>query len=344
MLSDDDELFTFRVGPKKQIFQVDKKMVAQASPVFDRMMSNGMKETQDRTADLPEVEPNTFLTFLNFAYHAAEAQRDTSKPARYTTSTFAVVGPFIVLMVDAGQKTFRCHGCCRSAKLQFSGTFPFCGDCPVSEPLIAGCGRGCICHTCTRHSCDTLYACGMLCVRCAGELDLLPDSRSAQLFLPGVYRMQDDIDFFRFDVPMLAKEAASEMRRTTQTTCRGNTVEIMKIFAFSDTYGVTRLRKLALCELFETLASGEPPKALSDLITHIYGTTPNSGIEATFEQKHVLRRIISAYAAYHGKDVHIFLEISRLVSIGGEFAVDLFMATSMVANGNLGKGWQTESE
>jgi len=76
-------------------------MVAQASPVFDRMMDNGMKETEAGVADLPEVEPETFLTFINLAFHAAGAQRDVSEPGALAAINSVVVGPLIVLSIDA---------------------------------------------------------------------------------------------------------------------------------------------------------------------------------------------------------------------------------------------------
>jgi len=154
--------------------------------------------------------------------------------------------------------------------------------------------------------------------------------------------MQGDVEFFRFDVPMLAKEAASEMRRVTKTTCPKDPVEILKIFPLSEIYAVSNLRKLALFEMFEALASRDPIEPLADLITYIYNTTPDSGVEAAFESKHVLRRMVSAYASYHSRTDQTSPEIARLLSSGGELAIDLFMAMSMIAEGNLGKGWKTE--
>lgn len=340
MLSNADDLFIFRVGPKKQIFQVDKKMVAQASPVFDRMMNNGVKETQDGTADLPEVEPNTFLTFLNFAFHAAEAQQDTSEPAQYANSTPVVVGPLLVLMIDAGQKTSHCRSCCTKTELRFTKTFPFCEACLKAGSLPKSHLPYCTYGRCAEIKCDKLYACGMLCWECIKSLNL--SCNSTQLLSPGVHQMQDDVEFFRFDVPMLAKEAASEMRQKTQTTCLKNPVEIIKIFAFSDLYNIPNLRKLALFEVFETLALRGSAESLADLITYIYGTTPDSEGEATLGSKHVLRRMISAYVAYHSDALQTSPEMARMLRSGGGFGVDLFMATSMIAKGKLGKGWKTD--
>ena len=43
-------------------------MVARYSKVFDRMINNGMKESVERKASLPEVEADVFAQFAAFLY------------------------------------------------------------------------------------------------------------------------------------------------------------------------------------------------------------------------------------------------------------------------------------
>lgn len=122
-------------------------MVAQASPVFDRMMNNGMKETEAGVADLPEVEPETFLTFINLAFHAAGAQRDVSELGPLAAINSVVVGPLIVLSIDAGHKHFACRNCDALPELRLANNFPFCINCVDQELGLTGRSGYCtMCH------------------------------------------------------------------------------------------------------------------------------------------------------------------------------------------------------
>jgi hypothetical protein len=62
------DLFTFHVGEEKRRFVVHAKAVADTSPVFDRLVHGGLKESQDRCAEIEDVDPETFICFLEYAY------------------------------------------------------------------------------------------------------------------------------------------------------------------------------------------------------------------------------------------------------------------------------------
>ncbi|KAJ4383893.1 hypothetical protein N0V86_000736 [Didymella sp. IMI 355093] len=70
------DLFTFHVGEEKRRFVVHSKVVADTSPVFDRLVHGGLKESQDRCAEIEDVDPETFIRFLEYAY-----RRDYTDPS-----------------------------------------------------------------------------------------------------------------------------------------------------------------------------------------------------------------------------------------------------------------------
>ncbi|KAJ4992680.1 hypothetical protein SVAN01_01726 [Stagonosporopsis vannaccii] len=62
------DLFTFYVGEEKKPFLVHSKAVAATSQVFDRLINGGMSEAQTRSAEIRDVDPDTFIRFLEYAY------------------------------------------------------------------------------------------------------------------------------------------------------------------------------------------------------------------------------------------------------------------------------------
>ncbi|KAJ4336139.1 hypothetical protein N0V87_005575 [Didymella glomerata] len=70
------DLFTFLVGEDKRRFVVHSKAVAGTSPVFDRLVNGGLKESQDRIAEVDDIDPETFTRFLEYAY-----RRDYTVPS-----------------------------------------------------------------------------------------------------------------------------------------------------------------------------------------------------------------------------------------------------------------------
>jgi hypothetical protein len=67
----DEKIFTFLVGPTKQEFQVHPGVLSSISAPMQALMANGMKESNDRQAKLPETDPETFRLFLEYAYTGA---------------------------------------------------------------------------------------------------------------------------------------------------------------------------------------------------------------------------------------------------------------------------------
>ncbi|KAL1656789.1 hypothetical protein SLS61_000585 [Didymella pomorum] len=79
-------MFTFLVGEEKRPFVVHSKAIAGTSPVFDRLVNGGLKESQDRVAEIEDIDPETFTRFLetlvSFKLHP-ERLGDVVELARY---------------------------------------------------------------------------------------------------------------------------------------------------------------------------------------------------------------------------------------------------------------------
>lgn len=61
--------FRFSVGPDKQEFWMHRALVAQQSPVLDRLVNGDFKEAQDLHAELEYVDQKTFHYFWQYAYN-----------------------------------------------------------------------------------------------------------------------------------------------------------------------------------------------------------------------------------------------------------------------------------
>jgi hypothetical protein len=61
-------LFSFYAGEEKRYFTVHSKTVTAISEPFERVINGNMTEAQERSAELPDVDPDTFQRFLKYAY------------------------------------------------------------------------------------------------------------------------------------------------------------------------------------------------------------------------------------------------------------------------------------
>jgi hypothetical protein len=73
-------VFTFLVGDEKQIFNIYPSILNGVSEPLCAMMTNGMVESVNGAAALPEVKPSIFTDFCSWAYarHFVNPQLSTS--------------------------------------------------------------------------------------------------------------------------------------------------------------------------------------------------------------------------------------------------------------------------
>lgn len=76
-----DGMFTFPVGPEEKRFDIHQRILSDISRPFAALMGNGMKESLERNARLPEVEPATFALLLEYAYSGIYTMDDAPDSA-----------------------------------------------------------------------------------------------------------------------------------------------------------------------------------------------------------------------------------------------------------------------
>ncbi|GJC78417.1 hypothetical protein ColLi_01255 [Colletotrichum liriopes] len=62
-------VITFLVGPDKKAFHVNEKLVVSCSEIFKKMLTNGMRESQEGVVELDEHEPRVFTSFINYTIY-----------------------------------------------------------------------------------------------------------------------------------------------------------------------------------------------------------------------------------------------------------------------------------
>jgi hypothetical protein len=62
------KLFTFFIGKEKRAFVVHSKAIAATSWHFHALVNNGMAQSQERSVEYPDMEPDDFARFVEYAY------------------------------------------------------------------------------------------------------------------------------------------------------------------------------------------------------------------------------------------------------------------------------------
>lgn len=70
------DLFTFKVGEEGKLFQVHSSAIAATSGPFRALVEGGLNESETRSAEPRDIEPDDFVRFLEYAY-----RRDYTVPA-----------------------------------------------------------------------------------------------------------------------------------------------------------------------------------------------------------------------------------------------------------------------
>ncbi|KAK0645423.1 hypothetical protein B0T16DRAFT_411146 [Cercophora newfieldiana] len=79
--------FRFTIGPEKQEFTIHSALVAAQSPAFDRLVNSEFKEAQDFHVELDNVEEDTFVRFVQFAYTGQYCEPDLDVVAGASNAT-----------------------------------------------------------------------------------------------------------------------------------------------------------------------------------------------------------------------------------------------------------------
>lgn len=327
----DNGLFTFRIGPKKQIFQVEKDVVSKGSPVLDRMMNNGMKEAQEQTADLDDVSCSTFLTFLKAA--DSRAKPVAKYPPIGQKLSF---GALQVLLLDQNWQQFTCQVCKKKQTLAGHQDFPLCRECQNNGEAVSSGSPRCI----TPYHCTgaPIYACFTLCTGCARRAGLLdPDGKTKKVNED--FLLLRHVDFERlivqvFRAPTLSFDACDRLYIKDLQLFKAELADIIDFAKFSDLYGLPHWSTFASWCLLERLANSEHvPDDMARHINNIYLNTPATNIagkdfKVSFENAHVLRKIAAVYTAHNSGKIGGQACMFRTLLENIEFAIDVLGATA----------------
>ena len=64
------------VGEDRVVFKIHEGLLRKASPVFDKALSSGFRESHDKKIELPEEDINTFNFFVQWLYHHHELREN----------------------------------------------------------------------------------------------------------------------------------------------------------------------------------------------------------------------------------------------------------------------------
>ena len=147
-----DETFLFLVGPGETKFHVHPKVLSTLSAPFAALMGNGMQESSEKTARLPETDPETFALLLEFAYTGKYTPRRQAGNVHSAGMPDCLDGgPHVCgycgddTLIDFG---FSCTSDACAAAVARGYPYQFCPDCGNARPTCAdscrapGWGRG----------------------------------------------------------------------------------------------------------------------------------------------------------------------------------------------------------
>ncbi|KAK5071455.1 hypothetical protein LTR51_005936 [Lithohypha guttulata] len=322
-----DEFFWFRVGSKRQFFQVERSLIEPASPIIASKIKDQVNSAEENTADLPDIEPSTFEVFLTFA-RSMKSDYTTGRASEneLQLNPSPELGQLIVLLLDSGQTHSNVRIALRITHLDFRNAFqsamPVCKQTVTSVqyqtfPLALS------------QAVPTPQSMFNNCCLAPGAPALLRTSPE---------HINEDTNFFRFDVPILAKEVASTLRSSASgvIVMVSDVLELAKLCVLGDRYEVPQLKRVAIFALFEELAwcdLWKRPQYVVQLVDYIYDNTADSGFSSQYNTKHILRRMISCYVAFHARELQSFPAMAAVLCSGREVSSDVFMASTRISAG-----------
>lgn len=329
-------MFTFYVGPTKNPFLVYADIISRHSQVLNRIIQGGFKESVEKHADLPEVEPETMRHFVRYAY-AMPASTSNNDETKAPTAIILPLSKSVLieLLLKIGHKNFRCNICGLIEELKFSSTFPRCGTCGEHTKSEYTKSRNlCILAPCRGHG---ALLKSLVCEKCLSALNWPPvnsaPKRTSKLELMVPARLQELKDF-RFDIPLRAGEIfkARTSLMAPQRPPTKSLLDAVKLAMFADLYGIEPLFESAVTEVYLKLTQEPLDKAsfarLCEIADLVYENTPSAPLSESSagNTTHVLRKMILDFIAAHRVKFVASPSAHQLFFNGGEFCRDAVLA------------------
>jgi len=337
-----DNTFTFRVGPSKTPFVVHATIISRHSKVLSRLITGPFKESIEKVADLPEVEPEIFRHFLSYAYFMSNDAVVKGPINQRPNSMRTSISRMMELLLAGGHTKFNCKKCLDEEPLKFSFSFPLCSRCgeegmPEFPPSW---NEICVSSDCQK---EADFSLGICCLQCLAdctsaveqlEREVWESDVSDKLLLNPHHRLEE-LQGFHFDIPLRAKEIVEAaqtlpgMAYPVSALESTTLLDTVNLVIFANIYDVQPLWQLSLMSFYQKLTQLQERldkhsvSAVIQLVEVVYKTTMNSGADSDLEDKHVLRRMISKFIAAHCRTFVSSPDFVALLSQGGELAGDV---------------------
>jgi len=279
-----------------------------------------MLEGTNGVAELPEIDIRVFQQFLVSLYSSIPRGCDVDKTPNGYRHKYISRSKIIELLLAKDKKEFRCKTCSHTSWLKFSTTFPYCTSCTEQREMTTYWRKGCMVASCYDAG-DQIN--GWFCNSCWNDLReniYVSSEEDGPKLRVHIESSLSELASFRFDIPLRAVDIAEAMADEIGSIqiSTSNILENGRLALFADVYQVQPLLEKALVALYRNLATmsfdDDNLTTLIDLASIVYdGTTPTSA-DAPYEEKHVLRRMISEYIAAH---LQKFVTPSSLAQIAG---------------------------
>lgn len=339
----DEDTFTFRVGPSMQSFLVHTNIVSRQSKPLHQMMKGPFRESIEKCAELPEVEPRTFENFLAYAYFVSNySTLDDETSTQPLSAQRTSISKFIELLLEKEHKKFRCKSCHEEPELMFSKFFPRCQRCNQDEFSNLRWKAHCIIRKCPNNA---EYVQGLICGSCLKTLGVL--NYGGELQAGGASKLQfnptprlADLHSFRFDIPLRVEEIWSATRDDLAhlPLQSANLSDTAKLAVFADIYEAEQLSQTASMALYRRLTGEsldeESISTISETTSIIYNNTTTCHTRDSPSKHHILRKMVSEFIAVHRDKFVASRSFMELLAQGGELPVDVLTATIQSNNQN----------
>jgi hypothetical protein len=241
------------------------------------------------------------------------------------------VSKIIRLLLDNGQRKFKCKSCSQPSELRSPSSFPHCGSCGQSKLRSLIWKPHCVVSDCSQ---TAEYLLGLACVKCLRKMEVL--GWSSELLagggtkvLLGPTRRLEEFPSFHFDIPLLAREISGAPGRFPAMTypLPVTLSDTVKLAIFADIYGIDPLSQAALWSLYWKLAreplDEDSIASVCEATELVYDHMVDSDTNDSTEGSHVYRRMLSEFIATHRDKFLQSRTFKELLGRGGELPGDI---------------------
>lgn len=317
-------VFTFLIGPDKDKFQVHSAVLDTISEPLRKMVTNGMKESINMQAELKDVDSETFVLFLEYAYNgmyrAPIATSGRSAPSLNNTAgsggvetskgppTPTSVKPSAIFCTHCGLRIALSK--CSSISCKSVVPFSFSSPARKLEKKY--------CSTCgVRVESDKTAA-----------IQLNQTCGCSELPAPATV-LQEKFERLEYPFKSMSHGTVKKLLKIVYPPdrCTNDVLSHAKLFLFAEQYMIDPLKALCLHKLHRDLGElkvKDSVREIVKLLDYTYEETcADIGVVEGVGKR--LRELAMAYAASQAQELVLFKDFQQLLLKGGELARDFAM-------------------